>query len=129
MIFLVDVMLKEALEENTEEDYKHMLLWIQASFMFASFWGLGGTIHSDSLETYDAFFKELWKGHNPDHPPLTSIEKTDLYIPSEGILSDYFFHFKGKGQWKYWFDVLRQMKVEETINIQQTLVPTVDTAK
>lgn len=122
-------MLKEALEENSEEDYKHMILWIQASFVFASIWGLGGTIYSDSWEKYDAFFKDLWRGNNSHYPPLVNIEKVDLYIPSDGLLNDYFFHFKGKGQWKYWYDVLRQMKVEETINIKQTLVPTVDTAK
>lgn len=77
----------------------------------------------------DVFYWFNGKGTNPDHLMLETMDPIDIPIPSEGLLHDYYYSYSGKGTWKYWPDVLRSIKIEETINLQQTLVPTVDTAK
>ncbi|XP_039299157.1 dynein heavy chain 7, axonemal-like [Nilaparvata lugens] len=127
MLSLVYIFMTEAFKENTSEDMKHVSLWIQASFILSVIWGLAGKLDQDSREKFDIFFKELWKeGLTKDSE---SAIKTDLYIPSEGIMHDHFFHFKGKGQWKYWPDLLRHIKIDEMDNVLQTLIPTVDSCK
>jgi len=52
-----------------------------------------------------------------------------LSIPAEGTLYDYVYIFKQKGFWKHWPDIVKTIKLEETINIQQMLVPTLESAK
>lgn len=58
-----------------------------------------------------------------------TMDAVDVLIPVEGLLHDHYYYFKGKGSWKYWPELLRSFKIEETPNVQHTLIPTVDTAK
>jgi dynein heavy chain, axonemal len=55
--------------------------------------------------------------------------KLDVALPGEGVLLDHNFVFRFKGSWKYWPDVLRTMKLDESADVLQTLVPTVDTER
>lgn len=71
----------------------------------------------------------FFSGEEPECLPPEHIDAIDVSIPVEGRLHDYCYHFKGKGSWKYWPELIRNIKLEETINLQQMLVPTVDTAK
>lgn len=73
--------------------------------------------------------KRIIPGNCPGHPIPSCLEKVDVLIPAEGILHDHCYLFKGKGVWKYWPETLRSLKCEETSWLQETLVPTVDTAK
>lgn len=59
-----------------------------------------------------------------------SIEKLEINIPSESQLNDYWYHFKGKGAWRFWPEVVRSLKIEEDIpNLQFAMVSTVESAK
>ncbi|XP_069675994.1 dynein axonemal heavy chain 7 isoform X3 [Periplaneta americana] len=122
MMAIVQMLLEEAVKEN--EDTKHVPVWIQAAFLMAGIWGLGGALDADSQFQFDEFYRKIWKGANPDCSIPQSLDKVEISIPGEGILYDYVYFFKQKGSWKYWPDVLKTKEVVETINIQQMLVPT-----
>jgi dynein heavy chain len=57
---LARMQLEDAIHAN--EDTKHLTIWIQAAFIFAGIWGIGGIIDTDSKIQYDEFYKTLWKG-------------------------------------------------------------------
>jgi dynein heavy chain len=71
----------------------------------------------------------LFTGLNPEYPVPESLEKLDISIPGEGILYDYIYNFNQKGHWKYWPEVLKSMSILETINIQQMLIPTIESVR
>jgi dynein heavy chain len=71
----------------------------------------------------------LFTGLNPDYPIPESVDKVDVSVPMEGTLYDYTYHFKHKGSWKYWPDVLKTMHAVETVNIQDMLIPTTESLR
>ena len=71
------------------------------------------------------FFTE----ENEEFPLPASVGKVDVYIPSEGTLYDYIYQFKQRGTWKFWPDLLKEIKTQETINIEQTVVPTIESVR
>ncbi|XP_021930622.1 dynein heavy chain 12, axonemal isoform X3 [Zootermopsis nevadensis] len=126
-MILVKMLLEEAVRAN--EDKKYLRIWIQAAFVFAGVWGIGGNLDTDSQIQYDEFYKTLWKGLNPDYPIPESLEKVDISIPGEGTLYDYTYNFKQKGSWKYWPEILKTVTAVEKINIYQMLIPTVESMR
>jgi hypothetical protein len=54
------MLLEDAISAN--EDTKHLSVWIQAAFILAGIWGIGGTLNTASQIQYDEFYKVLWKG-------------------------------------------------------------------
>ncbi len=80
-------------------------------------------------EKFDEFYKDLWRGNNEAHPVPESVGPVELSIPNEGTLYDYVFVYRQKGAWKHWPELLRSVKMIETINIQQMVVPTVESVK
>ncbi|KAF2899450.1 hypothetical protein ILUMI_06724 [Ignelater luminosus] len=128
---IINIVLTDACNESTkkEEDFKNMIGWIQATFMYAGVWGLAGILDTDSREKFDDFYKTLWKGLDEDNPYPSSVEKLDISIPGDGLLFDYIYVYRGKGNWKSWPETVRTMRVDDAANIQQVLIPTVDTIK
>jgi dynein heavy chain len=57
---LARMQLEDAIHAN--EDTKHLTMWIQAAFIFAGIWGIGGILDTDSKIQYDEFYKTLWRG-------------------------------------------------------------------
>jgi dynein heavy chain len=57
---LARMQLEDAIHAN--EDTKHLTIWIQAAFICAGIWGIGGILDTDSKIQYDEFYKTLWKG-------------------------------------------------------------------
>lgn len=47
-------------------------------------------------------------------------------MPGEGMILDYVYYFKQKGSWRYYPDMVRQMKNEVGITL---LVPTLDSVR
>ena len=67
----------------------------------------------------------LLPGFNEQYPIPERIEKIEISIPMEGILYDYVYNFKQKGNWKNWPDVLKGIKIEDTVNIHSP-IPTIE---
>nr|CAD7446891.1 unnamed protein product [Timema bartmani] len=126
-MLLIQMLISEAMKEN--EDTRYIRSWLQGAFVYSGVWGVAGILDTESREAFDEFYKDIWRGNNPDCPVPESLEKVDISIPGEGLLHDYVYIFKMKGNWKYWPELLKTTKTKETINIQQTMIPTVDTLK
>nr|CAD7410664.1 unnamed protein product [Timema poppensis] len=126
-MLLIQMLISEAMKES--EDTRYIRSWLQGAFVYSGVWGVAGILDSESREAFDEFYKDIWRGNNPDCPVPESLEKVDISIPGEGLLHDYVYIFKMKGNWKYWPELLKTTKTKETINIQQTMIPTVDTLK
>nr|XP_018918133.1 PREDICTED: dynein heavy chain 7, axonemal [Bemisia tabaci] len=126
----VKMLLSDALDEN-DQNFTHFLIWIQAVFLYAGHWSFGGTLNSDSRLIFDEFYKNLWRGDDENNlmPATEELEKIEIVIPVDGSLFDYYYQFKAKGSWKYWPEFVRNFKIDESSNIQQVLVPTVDAAR
>lgn len=103
--------------------------YLQGSFVYASIWGFGGTLDSNSRPTFDLYFKELWKGEIPGLEPPEELSPLNIVIPSEGLLYDYTYSCTSKGFWKHLGEVVKNTHLEEMSNIEQTLVHTLDTAR
>nr|CAD7589258.1 unnamed protein product [Timema genevievae] len=126
-MLLIQMLISEAMKES--EDTRYIRSWLQGAFVYSGVWGVAGILDTESREAFDEFYKDIWRGNNPDCPVPESLEKVDISIPGEGLLHDYVYIFKMKGNWKYWPELLKTTKTKETINIQQTMIPTVDTLK
>ncbi|KAK9744283.1 Dynein heavy chain, N-terminal region 2 [Popillia japonica] len=127
-----EIIMEDSLKESgkKEEEAKYLLTWMQAAFIYAGVWGLGGILDSESREKFDEFWKDLWRGQNEEYPfPESFADKIDITLPVEGLMIDYNYNFRMKGNWKYWPDIVKGMRLEDAPNIQQMLVPTVDTVK
>ncbi|KAJ8944983.1 hypothetical protein NQ318_010185 [Aromia moschata] len=131
MMSMVEMLLDDALgfSVKKEEDAKYMELWIQATFLQAGVWGVAAIVDTDSRVKFDSFYKSLWNGEFEDSPYPKCMEKVEITIPSEGILLDYSYNYRLKGNWKYWPEIIRNERVDECKNILQALVPTVDTVR
>lgn len=103
--------------------------YLQGAFVYASIWGFGGTLDFNSRPAFDLYFKELWKGEIPDLTPPAELSPLSIIIPNEGTLYDYVFICTSKGSWKHLLEIKKNNQLEEMANIEQTLVPTLDTAR
>ncbi|KAE8738437.1 hypothetical protein FOCC_FOCC016088 [Frankliniella occidentalis] len=125
---LAEMLLDEA-TQSWDDFEKYVANWTHATFLYAGVWGFGGALDQASQEKFDEFYKELWRGNNEAYPVPESVGPVELSIPNEGLLYDYVFVYRQKGAWKHWPELLRSVKMTETINIQQMVVPTVESVK
>ncbi|CAG5048847.1 unnamed protein product [Parnassius apollo] len=121
---LVEMLMDDAIEG--EEDSRFTRTWFLASFMSALVWGVGGVLNSSSRAKFDDLVKEYFRG---DKGIPSNIDKIDVSVPSEGLLIDHYYMYKGKGCWKYWPDTVKTVQVKEQINLLQTVIPTLETEK
>lgn len=103
--------------------------YLQGCFVYASIWGFGGTLDSNSRPAFDHYLKELWKGNVPNFQPPEALSPIEIIIPNDGLLYDYVYNCTSRGHWKHLSEVVNSCKLEEKSNIEQILVHTLDTAK
>lgn len=108
---------------------EHFLNYLQGSFVYASIWGFGGTLDSNSRPVFDQYFKALWRGEIPNLEPPEALVSLEFLIPSEGMLYDFVYNFTSRGSWKNLMDIVKNNKLEEMSTIEQTLVHTMDTVR
>ncbi|OXU22263.1 hypothetical protein TSAR_003308 [Trichomalopsis sarcophagae] len=126
---LIEMFMNDAVEENDPEDIgQYMDYWLQASFLTALVWGVGGTLDVNSRANFNEFITTLWRNENTDYPVPAELNDT-ISLPSDGLIHDNFYIFKGKGTWKFFGEVVRAEAIVETQSIGQMLVPTIDTVK
>lgn len=130
-IQVLEMLLIEAYEAvlRKDEDVKNLLSWIQASFIQAVIWGIGCSLDLNSRQKFDEFFKQLWKGQNTSHPYPKSLEKVEVNVPADEMIFDHSYLYKSKGNWKFWPDVLKNEKIEDSDYLLDIFVPTNDTIK
>ncbi|XP_030765059.1 dynein heavy chain 12, axonemal [Sitophilus oryzae] len=131
MMSMVEMLLNDACSESTrkQEDLKNILLWIQAAFIQAGVWGIASILDRNSREMFDEYYKQMWRGQLEEYPYPESMQKLEISLPSDGILLDYSYNYKMKGNWRYIPDIVKSERVDECKNILQALIPTVDTVR
>ena len=55
--------------------------------------------------------------------------KFDSLPPVEGLIFEFVFDFKARGQWKHWNDIIKNMEIEDMYNYHDVLVPTIDSSR
>lgn len=74
---------QEGAESMTSQQ---VTLWLQALFVFAVVWSLGGTINGNSRKKFDIFYRDLIMGTNTDHPRPQSVKLTKSNVfPERGL--------------------------------------------
>lgn len=81
-------------------------------------------------EKYHEIKKQLWflgDGSEAGHKSFS--EEIEISLPTEGFLEDYIYNFKGKGNWKYWPEALKVMKLDDIFNSRNNMVTTIESLK
>lgn len=65
---------------------------------------------------------QIWNTQLP-----SEVGKIEVSVPPDSLIIDYVYIFKQKGAWKYWPDLVRNMKIESFGSTLQ--IPTIDTAR
>ena len=47
----------------------------------------------------------------------------------QGLIFEFVFDFKARGQWKHWNDIIKNTEIEDLYNYHDLLVPTIDSAR
>ena len=75
------------------------------------------------------FCNRLLSSRSADDPmPPALNNKFDALPPAEGLVFDFVFDFKARGQWKHWNDIVKNSEIPEKLS-PNALIPTVDTAR
>ncbi|XP_024883298.1 dynein heavy chain 7, axonemal-like [Temnothorax curvispinosus] len=128
---LFEILLRDACENVAGDKGKdnHFAIWAQAALILAIVWGLGGNLIEDSQTRFNAFCVSFWNGTEKEHPKPDVIKHFDVTLPTEGLIQDNFYIFKGVGNWKYWGDLLKSEKIPEICNFNQIYIPSVNSMK
>jgi dynein heavy chain len=126
---LFRVLLAEALPGLKER--KYLRGWIQAGVVYACIWTLGGCLADEAERAkFDQGIREVIFGKRADCPLPKSLNgKFDALPPIEGLIFEFVFDFKARGQWKHWNDIIKNMEIEDLYNYHEVLVPTIDSAR
>ncbi|XP_045466552.1 dynein axonemal heavy chain 7-like [Harmonia axyridis] len=124
----IQILLMEVFARR-DEDLKNVMIWLQASVFLGIYNGLTATFDYNSLIKFDIYFKQLSRNQVAEHPLPESIEKIDINVPTEGLLSEYFYIYKGRGTFKYLPDTLKNEKVIFKTYINDLMIPTSDTLR
>ncbi|XP_032391908.1 dynein heavy chain 3, axonemal isoform X1 [Etheostoma spectabile] len=118
--------------DGTQMSGQQITIWLQALFIFAVVWTVGGTIAGNSRKKFDVFYRNLIMGMDNEHPRPKSIKlKKNNIFPERGSVYDYYFHKDGQGQWNIWTDSITN---EENVipvgaNVSDLIIPTMETAR
>ena len=126
---LVEMYMNDAIEESQKDFDDYIFPWIQASFMMAMVWGVGGALDSDYRDAFNEFYLGLWRNEHPESRVPNVIGDAIITLPGDGLIHDNYYVFKGKGAWKNFGDLAKSEKLVETQSISQMMVPTIDTIK
>jgi dynein heavy chain len=131
----VNVCMNDALKDEEEpEKNKNVRTWLIYTIQWGCIWSLGATSDTDTRIKFDIFFRDLLRGKFEPIPDMFQ-GKFDIQIPEKGLVHDYYFGYKNRGDW---FPFENLMRAAETAagattitmkNIRRYIVPTVDTTR
>jgi dynein heavy chain len=134
MMNWINVCMADALKDEEEpEKNKNVRSWLIYTAQWACIWSLGATGDTDSRIKFDLYFRDLLRGKFEPIPDIFQ-GKFDLQIPEKGLVHDYYFGYKNRGDWFPWENFMRAAEgaAGTTIsmkNIRRYIVPTVDTIR
>ena len=126
--------MREALKvEHEPEKNKNLRSWLIFTIHWACIWSIGATSDTESRAKFDLFYRDLLRGKLEPIPDVFQ-GKFDLQIPEKGLVHDYYFGYKNRGDWLPWEHLMRAAEgnTSATVsmkNIRRYIVPTVDTTR
>ena len=113
------------------KERKYLRGWVQAAVVFGSIWSIGGCLLDEEERVkFDNGVREVIFGKSHQHPLPPSLNgKFDALPPVEGVMFDFVFDFKARGQWKHWNDIIKNTEVADVWDVQNLLVSTIDNAR
>ncbi|CAF0823905.1 unnamed protein product [Adineta steineri] len=133
MMNWINMCMGDALKDETEpEKNKNIRTWLIYITQWALIWSIGATSDTDSRVKFDLFFRDLLRG-KPDPIPDIFQGKFDIQIPEKGLVHDYYYFCKNRGDWLPWENLMRSAESTGTTvsmkNIRRYIVPTIDTTR
>jgi len=131
----INVCMHDALKDEEEpEKNKNVRSWLIYTIQWACIWSIGATSDTDSRIKFDAYFRDLLRGKFEAIPDIVQ-GKFELQIPEKGLVHDYYFVYKNRGDWFPWENLMRAAEgttggaTVTMKNIRRYIVPTVDTTR
>ena len=111
------------------KERKYLRSWIQAACVQSATWTIGGILIGPDRQLFDSKLRDILMGRSSDDPlPGVLNNKFDALPPAEGLVYDFVFDFKARGQWKHWNDVVKNVDIPEVLT-PLTIIPTIETAR
>ena len=111
------------------KERKYLRSWIQAACVQSATWTIGGTLSGKDRQLFDSKLRDILMGRSSEDPlPPVLNNKFDALPPAEGLVYDFVFDFKARGQWKHWNDVVKNVDIPEILT-PLTIIPTIETAR
>ncbi|XP_014599968.1 PREDICTED: dynein heavy chain 7, axonemal-like [Polistes canadensis] len=128
---LFEIYLTEACNEQLErnENVDHFVIWSQAALMLSLVWVVGGNSSTDFQVKFNEFCLALWNNSHSEYPCPEDIKHYDITLPTEGLIQDNLYIFKGVGNWKHYNDLLKTETITDMCNFDQKYVPTLNSIK
>lgn len=128
---LFEIYLLEACNEQLErkENLDHFVIWSQAALILSLVWVLGGNSCTAFQIKFNEFCIALWNNAHNKYPRPEEIKHYDIALPTEGLIQDNLYIFKGVGNWKHYNDLLKGETITDMCNFDQKYVPTLNSIK
>ncbi|XP_015173622.1 PREDICTED: dynein heavy chain 7, axonemal-like [Polistes dominula] len=128
---LFEMYLTEACNELLErnENLDHFVIWSQAALILSLAWVFGGNSSTDFQVKFNEFCVALWNNSHSEYPCPEDIKHYDIALPTEGLIQDNLYTFKGVGNWKHYNDLLKTEMITDMCNFDQKYVPTLNSIK
>ena len=113
------------------KERKYLRGWLQAAVVYGSIWSIGGCLgNEDERIKFDNGVREVLFAKNTECPLPPSLNgKFDALPPVEGVIFDFLFDFKARGQWKHWNDVIKNTDIPDAYDVSNLLIPTIDSCR
>ncbi|XP_053982803.1 dynein axonemal heavy chain 7 [Hylaeus volcanicus] len=126
---LFQMFMEDAVKENPKTFEQFVLAWLQATMLLSMVWGAGGTLDHSSRAKFNAFYLSLWKNEQKEHPLPEFLVEGLISLPTDELIHDCFYTYRGRGAWRRYADAARQEELLETSSLVQIIIPTIDTVK
>ncbi|KAF3425858.1 hypothetical protein E2986_01736 [Frieseomelitta varia] len=126
---MFEMTMEDAVEQNPKTYDQYLVPWLQATMLTSMVWGVAGTLDYASRVNFNAFYLTIWKNELEEHPMPEFLAESLISLPTEELIHDCFYTYRGRGAWRRFADVARQQRYPDTGSIVQLMIPTVDTVK
>ncbi|XP_017762251.1 PREDICTED: dynein heavy chain 12, axonemal-like [Eufriesea mexicana] len=126
---IFEMFMEDAVEQNPKTYDQFIIPWLQATMLVSVVWGAAGTLDYVSRVKFNAFYLSFWKNEQTEHPLPEFLSEALISLPTDDLIHDCFYTYRGRGAWRRFSDVARQEEYSDTGSIVQMMIPTVDTVK
>ncbi|XP_015440426.1 PREDICTED: LOW QUALITY PROTEIN: dynein heavy chain 7, axonemal [Dufourea novaeangliae] len=112
---------------------------VEGCFFFSCIWAMGGTLNTDSRESFSDLFRGLTAREFPEDIRQRfniSDDTTDppkpyvVTVPLTGLVFDFKYVKEGRGKWRPWMEDLQNVPpIPKDMPVNQVIIPTIETVR